>query len=54
MDKSQENTTKFTGLGAIIAKKTGFSNDYISRVLNNRVQNQKAKKQGVYWKSLRN
>lgn len=33
MGKSQENKTKINGLGVAIAAKTGFSSDYVNRVL---------------------
>lgn len=31
--KSQDNTTKKHGFGTVIAEKTGFSSDYVNRVL---------------------
>jgi hypothetical protein len=37
MIKSQEKTTKFHGLGVVIAAKTGFSKDYCNRVLGGKI-----------------
>jgi len=41
--ESQEKTIKIAGTGKIIAEKLGCTNDYVSRVLNGRV-NQNGKK----------
>lgn len=41
--ESQEKPTKYHGTGRIIARKTGYNEDYISRVLNGKV-NREGKK----------